>query len=210
MEIYTSEKEQLEQIRDWFKKYGMSIVLGVAIAFVITFGWRFWQQRQVTLGQQASQLYEQLLAVQSTQAKAPNPQVAQIANELMLNYNGTPYAGLAALMLASDAVQQGQLDLAEQKLQWVVANARTKPMEQIAKIRAARVLIAQNKSQQALQLLNKISDQAYIAEIDAVKGDAYAALGKTADAQAAYQSALDAMPKDAALRPLVQMKLANL
>lgn len=207
MDIYTSEKEQIDMIRGWFKKYGMSIVSGVLIALILTFGWRLWQQHEVKSAQQASALYEQLLVAQTT---PQNPQTMQIADTLMNNYARTPYASLAGLQIANNAVQQGNLDLAAQKLQWVSAHASVKSIQQIAKIREARVLIAQNKSQQALQLLANISDQVYIAEINAVRGDAYAALGKKTDAQMAYQEALSALPEGAALRSFVQMKLANL
>jgi predicted negative regulator of RcsB-dependent stress response len=207
MDMYTSEKEQVELIRDWFKKYGVSIILGIIIACILSFGWRFWQQHEITMGQQASSLYEQLLLTQSAQQ---NTQSTQLADALMNDYARTPYAGLAGLVIANNAVQQGNLDLAVQKLQWVDSHASSKSIQQIARIREARVLLAQNKPQQALQLLATVSDSAYIAEIDAVRGDVYVTLGKTAEAQKAYQAALNALPDGAVLRSFVQMKLANL
>jgi predicted negative regulator of RcsB-dependent stress response len=202
-----SEKEQVQLVKDWFKKYGTSLILGAIIALVGTYSWRFWQQHEIQRSEQASFLYEQLL---SFQANHQAQQFTQVTNELMSKYPRTPYAALAGLAAANDAVAQGNLELAEQKLQWVVIYGNNKEIQQIAKIRAARVLLAQNKPQAALNLLSTISNKNYYSAVELVKGDIYVAMNNKEAAKTAYQNALNTLPASAAVKSLIEMKLTEL
>lgn len=204
MAAYTTDQEQLELLRNWFKKYGLSIVLGIVFALILNFGWRYWQQRQQQTLTQASVLYEQMLEAQITQQTAT---VQQTADTLMQRYAHTPYAAFAAMMLAKNALSQNNLAVAQQKLEWVVDHANP-ALQPVAKIRLARVLLAQQKPQEALSQLQHVgADTPYNAAAQWVRGDAYAALHQTAQAQLAYQAALASMPKETPMYSVIQMKL---
>lgn len=202
-----TEQEQIQFIKNWLKKYVPSIVLGIAIAFVASWGWRSWQHHKSQQAEQASALYEQLLANDNTQ----QPQMfTQLANNLQTNFSRTPYAALSGLLQARLAVDQGNLDLAHQKLVWVINNSKDQQIKDIAKMRSARVLMAQNKYQDALGLLETIQNKNYEVGIQIVKGDIYSVMGNVGEAKSAYQTALNNLPANAAIRPMVQMKLDNL
>lgn len=207
MNVYASDQEQIQLIRDWWKKYGSSVILGLTIAIVGSFGWRYWQQHTTARAQQASALYEQMLAMQMTHQQ---PQFNLVANNLIKNYTSTPYATLAGLMQADNAISQQDLSIATQKLQWVSQHAKDNKLKQIATIRLARVLLAQNQPQQALQVLQKVHDKSFMSAVNIVKGDALVATGDKNAARIAYQNALDNLPENATIRPLVQMKLNDL
>ena len=204
MNVYMSEQEQLQAIRNWLKKYGPSVIIGIVIAFVASFGWRYWLQHQLQQRSQASMFYEQMLLNQSSHQ---NQQATQFGNELMQKYQQTPYAVLAGLTLANQAVEQGDLTLAAKNLQWVIENAHDKAIQVIAKLRQARILLAQNKPQDALKLLNTINDKNFLPEIAIVKGDAFIALGDKTSARAVYQQALNTLPPNATIKSMVKMKL---
>lgn len=202
-----TEQEQMELIKSWLKRYVPSIVLGIAIAFVASWGWRTWQYHKTQQAEQASALYEQLLANDNSQ----QPQTfGQIANTLQANFATTPYAALSGLLQARQAADQGDLNLANQKLQWVINNSQDQQIKDIAKMRSARVLMAQSKYQDALSLLETIQNKNYAAGVHLVKGDIYALMGNATAAKSSYQNALNSLPSDAAIRPMVQMKLDNL
>jgi predicted negative regulator of RcsB-dependent stress response len=46
LEDYASEKEQIEQIRKWFRDNGPSALAGIALAAAGIFGWSQWQHWQ--------------------------------------------------------------------------------------------------------------------------------------------------------------------
>lgn len=204
---YTSESEQIEHVKKIAREYGAPVILGVILALVIGFGWRAWQERQERILEHASMRYEQLI----TNVVNGNTDAVQgQAMRLMKRYPHTPYAQLAALQLARQDVYENKLSDAEQQLRWVMKHGNNPALRQVARIRVARVLIAENQAQEALNLLDKVDDKAYDAAIWVVKGDAYKALGNTAQAQAAYQNAINSFHDISLLQPTIQMKIDDM
>jgi predicted negative regulator of RcsB-dependent stress response len=203
MTAYVSEQEQIQAIKDWLRKYGLSIVIGVAVALIGSYGYRYWQQRQLVLAERASIIYEQMLG---SVIKSQPQQAQQFADQLMTDYKRTPYADLAGLMLAKNAVKNEKYDVAVDKLQWVIGHARDSALRQIARIRAARLLLAQGKASDALALIKTVDNPTFQPAIDGVRGDILVAQGKKAEARDAYQAALATIPASAMNRMWLQMK----
>lgn len=207
MDAYISEAEQIEQIRRWWQKYGMVTVIGIVIVIAATLGWRYWEQRHERMLTKASVLYERM---SSAVANRDDETMRMNANRLIDHYRHTPYAELAALMLAREAVYDGKLDVAETKLKWIMKHGDNKALRQVARIRVARVLLAENKPEEALKILEKVDNEAYLASIKEAMGDIFLAMGKPKDAQKAYDEAFDALPGMDVMQPLLQMKIDNL
>lgn len=207
MNVYESDQEQVEALKNWWKKNGKLTVAVVIIAIAVSFGWRYWQQYRIQRSEQASMLYEQMLNAFTTQQ---TPQAKQVIDTLKQDYKDTPYADIAALFAAKSAVEQNQLNDAMPQLQWVIKNGGSHDLRQLARLRAARILLAQKQPQQTLAMLDKVDDSAYMPAIDLVKGDAYVALGQNNNAKKSYQDVLSKLPATELIQPLVQMKLNQL
>lgn len=207
MAIHATDQQQIEMFKQWWKNNGTSTVLIFVFALIISFGWRYWLQYREHVLEQASENYEQLL--NSVVNNKADEAVAE-ADNLMTNYSHTPYAPLAALMLARQSVYQNNFSDAENRLMWVIKHGHNKSISEMARIRAARVLIAENKPQQALDLLNIVDDAAYTPEIDEIKGDAYLTLGQKDNARMAYQQSMNSLPGYAVAQPLLRMKYDDL
>ncbi len=204
---FDTEDEQVERIKKWIKQYGLVIILAVVVGLGGGMGWRYWKKMQVVHALQASQYYEMMLTQYST---GHSQQAQQAARKLQKDHSSSPYAALAGLFMAKQAVEQQHYQVAVKSLQWVIKNSEVPALKQVARNRAARILIAEKQPKQALQLLNKVSDRAYKAAIDEIRGDAYVALNETSQARDAYQLALQEAPKDAANRPILEMKFHQL
>jgi predicted negative regulator of RcsB-dependent stress response len=202
-----AEQEQLEQLKDWWKRYGIATIVTIVIAVCSGLGWRAWDQAQEKSLEQASQTYEALLA--SVVSEQPE-NIDQRANDLIDKHPKTDYAKLAALFLAKQALIKGDLSKAQEQLRWVIDTAKTPSMQQVARIRLARLLLAEKKPEEALSLLEKVDDKFYLPLINVVKGDIYTVTNKLAEARLAYQQALKDLPKTDQLRTTIQMKLDNL
>lgn len=203
MDVYMTEEEKVEAIKKWLKENGWPIIIGVALALGASYGWRLWKAHKTQISEQSSVLYEQMLGA-SLQKK--DIQFQQLANYLIKDYASTPYAALAAMMQARGAVTDDKLPEAQEKLQWVVSNSKQPVLRQVARIRLARVLLAEKKPEAALEMLKTIDDKTYVTLIDEVRGDAFSALKKKPEARAAYQSAIAASSEANLVRPLLEMK----
>jgi predicted negative regulator of RcsB-dependent stress response len=65
---FLSEKEQLEQIRDWWKEYGWYLLGGAALGGVLLFGWTRYQSYEQQQVETASALYDELFGAVADRA----------------------------------------------------------------------------------------------------------------------------------------------
>jgi predicted negative regulator of RcsB-dependent stress response len=205
---YMTEQEQIEQLKSWIKQYGSTVIAGVVMALIIVTGWHYWERYKSRKLYHASSVYDEMITLR---AQNETSEAAVQANKLINLYPRTPYAPMAALMLARDAAATQSYPEAGKQLNWVIDHSSNDSLREIAKTRLARLDLAQKNPQDTLDVLAKVDDKNFNGLVDQIRGDAYLLMNDTAKAQAAYQLALQELPKeDAAQTPLLQMKLDNL
>ncbi|MBT9529773.1 MAG: tetratricopeptide repeat protein [Pseudomonas sp.] len=205
-----TEDEELAVIRDWWQRNGKPLLTGSALALVVVFGWQAWQKHQVAEAQGASVLYQQLLENSLVaDGQADVGKVAELAGKLKADYAGSHYAQYASLLLAKVAVEAGKLDDARAELQAVLDKPADATLGELARQRLARVLAAQDKTEDALKLLAGDADQAFVAAREELKGDLLVKLERSDEALQAYEKAKAALTAEAAVGGL-QIKIDDL
>lgn len=208
-----TEEEQVEAIKNWWKSNGRSLLVGIAVALAIVFGWKGWEQRQEAQAVHASVEYQNLLDAVLTLRSKPDDKgefstAKHLASTLKSDFADSGYASMAALLMARVSVDRGDYDAALKELDWVQKSGKDADLKQIALLRSARVKLAQGDAKAAQALLQGAKPGAYGAEYDELRGDVLAALGQKKDARAAYDKALkSATPQ---LSPIIQMKRDDL
>jgi len=208
MDVNMTEQDQVELLKSWAKQYGKIAILTVLLAVGGNFGWNYYKSKQIHYSEHASILYEQM---QLNMVEDNIPEFKARANYILENYKRTPYAGLANLALARQALKDKKLDEAKEKLQIVIDKDKDIALRQIARIRKARILLSQKSFDDALKILSKVDDEAYKTLIEEVRGDIYSTKGDTKSARNAYKLALDAAASQgAANRSILRMKYDQL
>lgn len=202
------ELEQVERVKKWCRDYGVGISMGIILAIVVTVGWRYWQQTQENNLIMASIEYNNLLGAIMDQSKQATAE--SIASDLFQNYPKTPYASLAALQLARQAVYQNKLAEAEKQLAWVLQYTKNSTLRAVARIRLARVLLAENKPEYALKVLDKNDNAVYQPLVLEEKGDIVWYLGHRTEALQNYLAAKKLFSDNAFEQPLLAMKISAL
>ncbi|CAN1598848.1 YfgM family protein [Pseudomonas mediterranea] len=206
----STEDEQLADLKDWWSRNGKPLVTGGLLALVIVFGWQAFQKYQSNQSQGASMLYQQLLETTLTPDGKPDAaRVADLSGKLNSEYGGTAYAQYGRLFVAKVAVDSGKLDDAVIELKGIVDKPANPTLGEVARQRLAQVLAAQNKTEDALKLLDGDADKAFLATREELKGDLLVQLGRADEAYAAYQKAKAALSDEAAVGGL-QIKLDDL
>jgi len=175
-----TDEEKAEEIKQWWRENGTSVIVGVVLAIAGVFGWQQWKQHKLTTAEEASALYAEEKAGMDDLALA----------SLKGDYGSTPYAALAALTAARQAVEKKDEAKAIQELQWVVDNASETTIQEIAKIRLARLYIATNNLDGAQTILQQKFATAYTSLIEELKGDLYVAQKNFKQAAQAYDRAI--------------------
>lgn len=207
-----TEEEQVEALKRWWKENGLSLIAGVVIAGAGVLGWNAWQGYQENQATAASMRYQQLVNLTAGNAldEAQLPEARALVEEIVEEHGKTLYADLARLVDARLAVAQGDLAGARERLQ-ALADADSRGyVGGLARLRLGRLLVADGDAEAALDALESGVPEALAAQRAEVRGDALHALGREADAAAAWREALDLAETND--QPLygVQLKLDNL
>lgn len=189
MDVYRNDEEQLAVLKDWWRDNRSVLLTVLLVSVVASFGWRYWQYREMTHRRKAAATY---MALQSAYAKHDHANIASLSDELMNHYQDTVYADFAGLQQASKFVAHNDLLGAEKTLVWVVAHAHDAGICGLAKCRLSRVYLADGKPQKVLDTLNDDASSA-LYEGALLQGQAYAMLHDDAKAQAAFKRAQKAL-----------------
>jgi predicted negative regulator of RcsB-dependent stress response len=202
--VYQTEEEQIEAIKKWWKENGKSIIAGVVIGLGGVLGWQAWGQYRDSLGGQAAQHFQQLAGAMET--GAAGVALAQ-GEQLISEYDGTPYAVFAALELARLHVDEGDNAQARRRLQWAMDNAGDEGLAQIARLRLVRVMLDDGDLEEADRLLQQPLDPSFAGAAAELRGDLAHARGDADAARDGYEEALQLGVGDTTV---VQMKLDDL
>jgi len=223
VDVYTTEEQQIEAIKKWWKTNGNSVLIGIALAIAAVLGWQTWNQSTQTNREAAAVLYGQVveaakLAEQhrlSGNAEELQGQVATLSHlgeQLKTDYVGSEYAVFGAMMLGKEAMLAGNHEEAASELQWAMANTASEPTRLIANLRLARVLATMEKYDEALKALDSVQSGAQEDAYEEVRGDIYVAMGDQDKARDAYKKAmnLSADRNEGQSRPILKFKYDNL
>ena len=204
MDANLTDEEKLEQLKKWWGENGGSIITGVVLGLAVLFGGKAWFSWQETKAQNASNLYTMLM---NSMAGGDAMAVSQKAGVLVAEYSDTPYAALGSLALAKVRIEAGELVAAQAQLEWVLENSKSDIMQDTARLRLARVLIAMENLEGAETLLHQGDRGDAFAPLYAeVRGDIFVARGNLTAANQAYQEALAATAAGSPERHLLELK----
>ncbi|MCC4799912.1 YfgM family protein [Enterovibrio norvegicus] len=200
MDVYTTEEQQVEAIKQWWRDNGKAVVLGAVIGLGGLYGWRYFQAEQETGREQASEAYTQVVNALAAGDEKAEEQAAAFISERQ----GEAYASLLSLQLAKSLVETNELVKAAEQLR-MVQSSKDETLSAIASVRLARVEAELKNYDVALKELDKVTAQSWTAQVEELRGDIELRQGDTAAARSAYAASIAA-----ASNPVVQMKLDNL
>jgi len=203
MDPYVTEEQQVEAIKQWWKVNGGAVITGVAIGLAAVFGWQYWTAHKAEVAEKASVQYA---ALTEALKEADSQKIQQQGQVLLENFPASFYAVLGAFKLAKLAVEKENNEGAVQHLQWVVDHADHQAIKDIARLRLARVLLAEGRLADVQAKLEQLRSSSFAGGLQELQGDLYLALNEPAKARAAYQAALAADSGNA----LLQMKWDDL
>ena len=208
MDDLLSEKEQLEQIRAWWKEYGAYVIGGIVIGAGLIIGYNQYQSSKLEAQLEASIAYEELVGFV---ADGKLEEAEAIADEIATSYAETTYVGQSSLAMARLYMDKNRDQDAADALLSVVEGESDAEIKHLARLRLARIYLYQEKFEDVLALLSGQDNSAFAATYGELMGDAYAALGRVTEAEDAYQKVLnDELGQVTLDRQLVQWKVLDL
>jgi predicted negative regulator of RcsB-dependent stress response len=186
---FLDEREQAEQLKQWFKENWLWLVAGVGLGLGGLYGWQGWNAH---LDGKSREAGERFAAMLQAFESADRVRGTQLADEITGEYGSTPYADQATLVLARVHAEAGEFEPAAAKLRQVMEQSKDAELALVARLRLARVQLAQGNHDAALATLDGATAPAVAATVASLRGDVLLARGDRAGALAAYRDALAA------------------
>jgi predicted negative regulator of RcsB-dependent stress response len=204
---YLSEDEQAEQLRQWLRENWIWLVAGVALTVGGYYGYRWWESRVISRSLEAG---EQFAAMLDAIGAGKKDEGLKIADQLTGRYAGTPYADQAELVLARLDVDSGNLAGAESRLAKAAAESKDPDLRIVARLRLARVQLAEGRYDDALASLDAVATPAVDPRVLELRGDVKLAQGEKAAALGLWRQAEAAVKVEPASGAQVDMELLSL
>jgi len=201
------EQEQLDALKAFWKQYGNLITWTLVLLLGAYAGWNGWNYYQRGQAAKAGALFDELdRSVQAGDAD----RAGRVFNDLKDRYGGTTFAAQGGLLAARVQVDNAQLDNARASLSWVSTQSGDDALQSVARLRLAGLLLQQGKPEEGLQQLAITPAPGFEALFADRRGDLLMALGKKAEAKAAFDTAFRAMDPALDYRQLIEAKLTAL
>ena len=202
---YSIEEEQeINQLKDWWKENGKTIIVAFILGVGGMFGWRYWQAHQAEQIAQASAQYDALIysVQQDEQAKKANIEQFVQAN------SKTAYAVFALLDEAKKATEKQDFAAAEANLNQALTQSQDEVLTSIVALRLSAVQFQLGQLDNALTTLNQVKGESFNARKAILTGDIQVAKGDKVAAKTSFEQAQQSGSQ--LEQQMAKMKLNNL
>lgn len=207
-----TEEEQVQAIKDWWKKNGSSLLIGIAAALAIVFGWQAWQNHQAQQRSEAAAQFANLMNAFADQSDENRSQtVDYLANQLRTDFEDSAYAVYGMLILArQQLLEENDAEGAIGSLTWAHEHVgENTALELVVRNRLARAQFAAGMYDEALATLDGTSDTgSFSALFSELRGDILLAKGDRSGARDAYLAARE--QSDTGRSGVLELKLSDL
>ncbi len=206
MDIFEEdEKQREEELEQWWKDNWKSILGGVVLAIVLIIAVYMYRDYMTQKRQDnATAFYTTVMDVNNE-----DPKVEAVTKSFIQNHNDV-YGELAASSLAKSYISAKKYEEAFTVLKDAIGKGNDDILDNILRIRAARLAIVLKKYSDAESLLSDTKDESFKAAVLEVRGDSAVAQGKTQEAQKFYEEAKKVLDANNSENPMLKMKYENL
>jgi predicted negative regulator of RcsB-dependent stress response len=195
---YETEEQQVQAIKQFWKDNGLAIIAGALIGLGLLWGWRYYNDSQISAKENASAAYQ--ASVENLVTSESNEKLVAFVNE----QKDTGYAPLGAMILAQDAVKKEDYESAKTHL--ISATQGDKVIADVARLRLANLHLQLGENEEAIGVLDAVTSPSFDNQVEELKGDALMAQGDFEGAKNAYTIAMAQSPNN----PGLKMKRDNI
>jgi len=198
------EQDQIDDLKAWWTRWGGTISTGLLIGALVIAGVQGWRWYAGNRAQEAAALYT---ALSEAGRKNDNARARDAVTSLEDKFASTGYAPRAALLYARILYDAGDRAGAKLQLQWAIDHADDDELKAIARYRLAQAQVDERAYDQALATLDAKHPAAFDGLYADLRGDALAAADRTAEARAAYETAVAKLDPKSQYLSFVRVKL---
>ena len=202
-----TDQQQAEIVKKWLKDNGLFIIASFGIAISGVFGLQYYKDSNLKESENASRLYGEMeFAVRQQRLSQAQTILQQMDND----FSGSAYQIQSHLSMAKLYMDDLDYDNAIIQLEFVLEQSDDENFSMVARQRIARIYIEKSQYQAALDMLGDETTEAFSAQYEIIKGDAYVGIGDMSNAKASYEIALESLSPGSFSYDFTKMKFEQI
>ena len=215
MDYLKTDEEQGEALKRWLAQNGLGLLIAIAVGVGSVLGYQQWQQYQINQQSDAAGRYQELIELSAVNfseqdTDADYERLLTVADGLRQSHAGSNYAALGAGIVAAQAVERGDFDLAVSQLTYAEAELELPELKAMASLRLARLELELGQGDAALNRVRSMSAEFFKGSRSELEGDILVALEKPLEARDAYLKAQASLTEAGLNTAVVDLKLSAL
>jgi len=215
MDYLKTDEEQGEALKRWLAQNGLGLLVAIAVGVGSVLGYQQWQQYQINQQSDAAGRYQELIELSAINfseqdTDADYERLLTVADGLRQSHAGSNYAALGAGIVAAQAVERGDFDLAVSQLTYAEAELELPELKAMASLRLARLELELGEGDAALNRVRSMSAEFFKGSRSELEGDILVALEKPLEAREAYLRAQASLTEAGLNTAVVDLKLSAL
>lgn len=215
MDYLKTDEEQGEALKRWLAQNGLGLLVAIAVGVGSVLGYQQWQQYQINQQSDAAGRYQELIELSAVNfseqdTDADYERLLTVADGLRQSHAGSNYAALGAGIVAAQAVERGDFDLAVSQLTYAEAELELPELKAMASLRLARLELELGQGDAALSRVRSMSAEFFKGSRSELEGDILVALEKPLEARDAYLKAQASLTEAGLNTAVVDLKLSAL
>jgi predicted negative regulator of RcsB-dependent stress response len=215
MDYLKTDEEQGEALKRWLAQNGLGLLVAIAVGVGSVLGYQQWQQYQINQQSDAAGRYQELIELSAVNfseqdTDADYERLLTVADGLRQSHAGSNYAALGAGIVAAQAVERGDFDLAVSQLTYAEAELELPELKAMASLRLARLELELGQGDAALNRVRSMSAEFFKGSRSELEGDILVALEKPLEAREAYLRAQASLTDAGLNTAVVDLKLSAL
>ena len=215
MDYLKTDEEQGEALKRWLAQNGLGLLVAIAVGVGSVLGYQQWQQYQINQQSDAAGRYQELTALSAgnfaeQDTDADYERLLTVADGLRQSHAGSNYAALGAGIVAAQAVERGDFDLAVSQLTYAEGELELPELKAMASLRLARLELELGQGDAALSRVRSMSAEFFKGSRSELEGDILVALDKPLEARDAYLKAQASLTEAGLNTAVVDLKLSAL
>ena len=215
MDYLKTDEEQGEALKRWLAQNGLGLLVAIAVGVGSVLGYQQWQQHQINQQSDAAGRYQELIELSAVNfaeqdTDADYERLLIVGDGLRQSHAGSNYAALGAGIVAAQAVERGDFDLAVSQLTYAEAELELPELKAMASLRLARLELELGRGDAALSRVRSMSAEFFKGSRSELEGDILVALDKPLEARDAYLKAQTSLTEAGLNTAVVDLKLSAL
>ncbi len=215
MDYLKTDEEQGEALKRWLAQNGLGLVVAIGVGVGSVLGYQQWQQHQINQQSDAAGHYQELIELSAMNFADPKTEsdyerLLTVADGLRQSHAGSNYAALGAGIVAAQAVERGDFDLAVSQLTYAETELQLPELKAMTSLRLARLELELGEVDSAFSRLQSMSTEFFQGSRSELEGDILVALDQPLKAREAYLEAQASLTEAGLNTAVVDLKLSAL